>query len=543
MLKQNSYIISLEAKDIIKEQGNKKGFITKSKEHWIYRGALDFSLEALKIEEFDNRAFFVKGKKQYTKAVVNVNFKYSLEEPKMNTSELRAETYKKGFVLDGKRYVRFKRSGGSSRVGKCLFIREDLQDKMLRWSYMGLEYNETQNMDLASMEAYISLTTSSIIDTININPKSILLINDYDSSFQDIVMATEWNKKTKMLVTSPKKCTVTNSIWDGQSILDSSIFEENGYADKGFLLGRNRFFKSACFNGNIQKFFSDNGITEISQLNGITLASDVKDIKMITTASSIKYLKMAKEHDMFKVDGEYDKIKAFKYWCNNVESDFGIVKYEKAPHNMHQMVSCHYQLLNTLPLSKDDMRELLQQTLDYIKLLKNDLTVFKYHIGLNYENCIEKDCEVNYSNIDFTDSNKLIYDLLMINDKFSKTKVFKKFKDNLLESYKDNLRKGHVLVNGNYSVLFGNGYEMLLHSIGKFDGKSLMNKGEVHNSAFEYNKELLGSRSPHVTMGNILLCKNVECEILDKYFNSSKYIVHVNSIGNNLLQILSGADK
>lgn len=563
MMNKNSYIISLEGKDILNAQKYKRGFDTKTRGKWIYKGSLDFSLEALKILTFDKKAFWSEGDKQYTKSVVNVTFKYAIKAirfrkpPKgkcvakvrkhlnikpypyyedKNTQEIRAKLYEDGFKLDGKQYVRFKRSGGASRVGKCLFVRKDLYKKLMMWSYLGLEYKDGEEMDLASMEAYISLTTSSIIDTIDLDPKSILLIEDYESVFKDTVMATEWDEVNQRLVTRPKTTDIANSIWDGQSLLDISVFGK--YADKGFLLFREQFFKSACFNTNIQKFFEDNGITDISQLNGITMAKDIKDIKMITTPSSIKYMKMAKQHKMFKVDGKYDKIKAFEYWVNNIEGKFGVVKYEKAPHNMHEMVSTHYQLLNTLPLSRDDMKLLMGQTLDYIKLLKDDLSVFRYHIGLNADN-IKEGTDLGG---DFTNSNQLIYDLLMINDKFAQTKMFYNFKMNLIASFKNNIRKGHILINGNYSVLCGNGHEMLLHSIGKFDGKSNLKTDEVHNYAFEYDKELIGIRSPHVTMGNVWVCTNRANEPLDTYFNSTKYIIHVNSINNNLLQILSGAD-
>lgn len=564
MIAKNSYIVSLEGKDVINAQKYKKGYETKTRGKWIYKGSLDYSLESMMINELDNRAFWVEGGKQYTKAVVNLTFKYSIkgirmrkvDEPnpvvdmkkmeikryprfeQMNTQDIRAKLYREGFKLDGKQYVRFKRSGGASRVGKCLFIRKDLEKRMMKWSYLGLEYKKGEEMDLASMEAYIALTTSSIIDTIKIDPRGILLIEDYESVFKDTVMATEWDEATQRLITRPKTTDIANSIWDGQSLLDESVFIENGYEDKGFLLTREQFFKSACFNGALQKWFADNGITEISQLNGITLAKDISEIKMITTPSSIKYLKMAKQHKMFQVNGKYDKLKAFEFWVNNIQGDFGVVKYEKPPHNMHEMVSTHYQLINTLPLSKDDVRALMKQSLDYVKLLKDDLPTFRYHIGLDTDS-IKEETELGG---DFTNSNQLIYDLLMVNDKFAQTKMFYNFKKNLIASFKNNLRKGHILVNGNYSVLCGNAYEMLQHAIGKFDGQANLGTNEVHNYAFEYDKDLIGIRSPHVTMGNVWVCKNVANENLDKYFNSSKYIIHVNSINNNLLQTLSGAD-
>lgn len=574
----NTYIISLEGKDIINSQKNKKGYETKNRND-LFKGSLDYSLESIKISEINDELFYIKDGKQYTKAVVNVTFNYGNRPKKiefdlekssdidlnkfdrvgvkckrekgkvnkesfkafaiheykdMNTKEIREKLYKDGFKMDGKKYVRFKRSSGSSRVGKCLFILKSLYKPIMDWSYMGLKYTSKNKMDLASMEAYISLTTSSIIDTLHIDPRSILLIDDYKSEFEDEVMATEWDEKKEELVTRRKKTTISNSIWDGQSLLDSSVFAEK-YSDKGFLLLRNRFLKSACFNTNIQQFFKDNNITDISQLNGITYAEKIEDIKMITTPSSIKYLKF-KDHKLFKGDRD----KCFKYWVDNVGDNFGVVKYEKPPTNMHQMVQTHYQLINTLPLSKDEVRKLLSQTLDYIKLLKDDLSVLRNHIGITSKSIEKYDFED--SDVDFINSDDMIYRLLMINDKFADTKIFKKFKDNLITSFKNNVRKGHILINGNYSVMFGNGYEMLLNSCGLFDGNSLLGIDEIFNKSFEFGKDLIGIRSPHVTMGNVWCCKNTYNDKINKYFNSSKYIIHVNSIDNNLLEKLSGAD-
>ena len=44
-----------------------------------------------------------------------------------NKAGLREELYKNGFVCDGIKYIRYKRSAGSSRVGKCLFVMEILE--------------------------------------------------------------------------------------------------------------------------------------------------------------------------------------------------------------------------------------------------------------------------------------------------------------------------------------------------------------------------------------------------------------------------------
>ena len=114
----------------------------------------------------------------------------------------------------------------------------------------------------------------------------------------------------------------------------------------------------------------------------------------------------------------------------------------------------------------------------------------------------------------------------------------------LLDVYKrQNVRCGHVLVNGNYSTLCGNPIEMLQASIGQFHGESIVGVGQIHSHRFEYDKTILGSRSPHVTMGNVWLTRNVENPVIDDYVNLTNEIVCINSIGENLLMRLSGADR
>jgi hypothetical protein len=366
---------------------------------------LDYSLDLIKLREIYEKIYrntdftFEKDEKEYTKRVINVTFKYSnklFNKIKKNTyvrfgyclndienkikdnvyivnnqliaiitnnlvdspidnklfekqfkledgvykvksnikvlnsvADLRNKLYDNGFYCDGVKFIRFKRSSGSSRVGKCLFIDEKLYRQMHKWEMCGLNIKENQETDLAALEAYIALPTSSIIDTLEINSDNILVINDFKSVFRDDVIVT--TIEDGWLKSYPDNVEIHNSIWDGQSLLDESMFVS--YEDKGMLLLRNKFFKSCCFNTKIQKWFKDNNITDISQLNGFTLAKKIEDIKMITTPSSIKYYKFGKVED----------------WMNNIDSTFGIVKYDKPTHYFDgKMVQTHYQLLNTL---------------------------------------------------------------------------------------------------------------------------------------------------------------------------------------------------
>lgn len=458
-------------------------------------------------------------KKDKTK-IVEVQKQYiQVKEPKTlkTNAELRKDLYQNGFICNGVKYCRMKRSSGSARVGKCLFINEELYEPILKFSSGGIHIEQGQEVDLAAYEGYISLPSSSIIDILPILPENILVIDDYESVFAEDVVET--HNENGWLTTSEKTCEISNSIWDGQSLIDTSLMGK--YSCYGMVLLRNLMFKSCCFNCNIQQWFKDNNITSISQLNGKTRATKIEDIKLITTPSSIKYLK-------------FDTLDS---WLDNLYPNFGVVKHDKKTHFFGgKLVQTHYQLINTLQLSKDEVREFLQDSLDFAQLLRDNPAVVRHFI--KYPDIDEFE-PLNKSMLD---KNDVVYNLMCINDNFTKTKYYQEFLHDLLASYYKNLKNGHVYVNGNYSTLLGNPIEMLQQSIGSFKGDSQIGVGNIHNTRFEYNKTLLGSRSPHVTIGNIWLPTNKENKLIDCYFNLTEEIVCINSIGENVLQRLSGAD-
>ena len=206
----------------------------------------------------------------------------------MTCQEIREYLYTYGFNIDGVHYVRYKRSAGASRDGRCLFIAEPLYADMMAWSSCDLSGDTAS--DQASWQAYTALTLSSIENTIELPKKAILVIRDRVSRFTaDAVCVKE--TETHDLMAEEEETEVENVIWDGEALLDAGVFLENGYNEHGMMLLRNRFFKTCAFNTNLQDWFFDNDIEYVSQLAGYTTARIIKDIKLVITESSVKYLK------------------------------------------------------------------------------------------------------------------------------------------------------------------------------------------------------------------------------------------------------------
>ena len=182
---------------------------------------------------------------------------------KVSVEELRKELYLNGFAVSftnsrtGKvkqiKYVVYKRSSAKSRTGQCLFIKESLYNKMIKWSRMELPFRKGQAMDLASLLAYESLVGSSLEYTININPDNILIVDDVESKFKQIANVVRTDRVSNRLDSFTEEADISNSLFDGESLLSHEYFPEN----KSMLLLRNHMFKSASFNCNIQQFLMD----------------------------------------------------------------------------------------------------------------------------------------------------------------------------------------------------------------------------------------------------------------------------------------------
>lgn len=534
-------IISIEAADIYRqeqENGVAVGIKMPGKNSdacfRMFRNFLDNSLDLIELEKAYKRicrkkfSFRDKFGNDYTLAVVNVkfNFIHRSENGKIvKIRQLREYFYENGFHIDGIHYVRYKRSAGSSREGKCLFIDERLYKAMAKWSECGLK----PKMNLASWESYKALSLSSIKGTVKFPLEGILFVPDYKSTFTDEVISVEVQDGT--LTSAHKQTEITNDIWDGESLLDESVFRGN-YADKHMLLLRNKFFKSCAFRTKLQKWFQDKNITlkELKSRGFVTFATDINQIVMVTTPNSLKYLKFA---------GGFTE-RNIRNWMENINDTFGVVKWDKSTRFFHgKMVQSSYQLLNTLGLTETQAAELLQPSIDYISLLRKDVDFMRYHFTDAFLR--EKDDEEPVRPDGIADRADVIFTLMHKCPHFDETELYANFRNDVVKSLKERLKRGHILLNGTNATLFGNGPELLKYIAGD-EIISELHSGQIYCKRFADKTKLLCARSPHITMGNLYSAENSTQGEIWNYFDLGENIVCVNAIGENIQQRLNGCD-
>ena len=523
---QTVYIRNIEAVDIYKHIHQEKGIYAE------YTGAIPFSLELLKLQKVGFKSWKKDGYGRIiSNDIINVKFNIGFKEDgakKVTKSydKLREELYINGFELYGTKYVMYKRSGAKSRIGNCLFIKEELFEEMINWSRMYLDFPKGAELDVVGLGAYSSLVSSSIEKVITINPDNILIIEDVESKFN--VKAKEVRKGSDGFLHSylNENATINSCFTDGSSLLDSSYFTDG----QAMMLLRNHMFKSASFNTNIQKFMKDYfkeayETATITDMFGNEMAA--KDIHMICTPNSLKAFKFSKF-----VTGGTDK-DMYKYWNNLVKQDgciFGVCKHEKKTKTFfnnlaYQQLS--YQMVNSLPVNPQELKELCNFELNYVKEMKENNKTFIDYLR---------------STSNYINSNDMISDLAERSPNFTQAELYKKYKTNTISAYVNKLKKGKIKVHGDYCVMVSNPYEYLLASVGAYNENDLVLKdNEVYTSLFSSGEELTAFRNPHTSPSNIYYCIN-KWDSRFKYFNFTDNIVIVNCVKCEMTEILSGCD-
>lgn len=467
---------------------------------------------------------------------------------KVSNDELRKKLYEDGFTIefidkktgeiDSFEYCVFQRSSSKSRTGQCLFIKKSLHEEMKDWSRMRLHsrglLKGDQDIDLASLLSYEALTGSSIEGVVKIHPKNILLIEDVDSVFPHDANIIKFNEHGDLDSYKQGNATISNSIWDGQSILEASYYPE----DKSMMLLRNHMFKSASFACHIQDFLQKHkpkGVRYREWTLHDMLGNPIKakDVHLITTPNSLKALKFS---HVF-ANGEKAKRQMYDYWKGLVLEEgytFGIVKSEKesqkGENEQRQTVNQFtYQFLNSLPLDYQDVKDLSEFECKYIMDLKNDDEVFRHFLRK-----------------EATDQNahNMFADLLEINNDITHNKIFRQYRTKEINKYVKHVRKGKVRIVSDYAVMCSNPISMLKKAIDRFDiskDKSELIGNQIHTTMFDEG-EVAGFRNPHTSPSNVVLFFNRFSEVISKYMKTGKNIVYVNSIDFPIQDLLSSCD-
>ena len=415
-------------------------------------------------------------------------------------------------------YVPLYRSPGKAKKGSIMMIRKQLYKKAHQFLTMGIKIPK-KNSPIVEMGAYQSLITSSIEGKVVIPPQHILVLKDVDSFFNTDVISIELDCNGHCKSVPKTDYKVCNTIFDGQALIDESIFPDWG---DGYVLLRQHFFKAAAFCAKIQKWFQDYFGDEYETATVVDMWGNThlaKDIKLITTDNACKWLK-------------FDGI-TYEYWSEKVEelnNNFGIVKTAHRS-KMGDMQRMSYQMVNAL--STDIMDDVLADTKNYIQQLKNNDDVFFDFLRRN---------------ANFMSDYEVLLALCRHNPDFVQSDYFRERRSTIIQNYLLDIKTGHIVQNGDNLVIVGSPFAMLLHSVG--EDPDTDPTFEVEDEAmqcwtarFQDGEYLAEFRSPFNSCHNLGYLHNHYHPYMDKYFVFGKQIIAVNMLHTVFQDRNNGSDQ
>lgn len=416
-------------------------------------------------------------------------------------------------------YKMLYRSTGKAKKGTCMFIRDKLYNKAIDYLRMGIKLPK-HNADIVGISAYSSLVCSGIVGKVKINPKNILVLKDVDRYFNTNVISVETDENKHCIAKAIKDYKLKNTLFDGQALIDSSIFPNWG---NGYILLRHHFCKMAAFCSNIQLFFRDYFGDDYYSATVKDMWGNehyVKDIELITTDNAMKWI---------KYDVSYD------YWCNKVyENDcmFGIVKTAH-PSKLGNVQRMSYQMVNSLDV--EIMENVCKESIEYINRLKTDDDFFLDYLR---------------KNINFSNDYEALIALCEQNRDFLRSSYFRDRKKAIIMTYVLNFKSGKVIQNADNLVIVGSPYAMLLYGatgnpcdVDKDDTFSVEDLAtQCYTTRFNDNEYLAEFRSPFNGKYNLGYLHNVYNDRFKKYFKFCDQIIAVNMNGTDFQDRNNGSD-
>lgn len=330
-----------------------------------------------------------------------------------------------------------------------------------------------------------------------------------------------------------KKRTVTNVLWDGMGLIDTSIFPEEKGMD-GFIYCRSHFFKSCLFRGSIQQYFKDYygdkyETAIVTDMFGNKFK--VKDIKVIVTDKSIKWMKFI---DLMG-DTEQAAYLYYKKYMNKHKNIFAIIK---TAHNSKwgDIQRGSYQAYSSLPCTdKEILKSIAKETIDYCNALKLNHKAFMRHLEITGSK--------RYS------INNVLIALDSWNDCFKYTKYFKEKKNKIISEFKnERLKLGKLLQYGDNLTICGNPIALLMKVTGQDFKKEkcfqLIENGiQCYTTRFRDGERIAGFRSPHNSPNNIIHLINVYSKEMQEYFSKlGNNVIVINGLYTDVQSRLNGQD-
>lgn len=448
----------------------------------------------------------------FVEDLINIEFK--------NKSHYLTILKKKGFYINGIRFVPFMASAGMIRKNTAMFINNNLKHPIMDILENGR--NESVPIIASKFGAYFSLYSSS---SLPVSFPSFAVVPDKEIETVRRVDLVKYQGENEDDSVEEVDYTLKLNAWDGQGLITPRLAEkwsEELELDYIFSCAviRAPFMKGMVAVFDLEKFANE--IAHKYTFNDIYgIKRDIRNIDLIISES------------MFKLWSSYENTEDYVSKCIQNGLNFAITKVTPKKENNYSRTS--YQFLQVLNLKEVDIANLCVPTIDWFRNIS----------GASPENMIlYATGENNFEPKDFKKMDIGVKAILLnpslSRDRYIQEKFIKTIEKKKKESY-----IGSILINANYQFMVADPYYQACHIFG-LECEPMLKEGEYYSEYWmKKGIENVGAiRSPivHHSEFNTLLFQRNRSDTL-KFFSHihSGIIFPANGVGMDCA-IHGGAD-
>lgn len=418
---------------------------------------------------------------KYQRQIDEMLFVPDIITVKMNSKKDYLDLTKKGFSINGIKFVRFVCTAAYLRRNVVGFINEKYFSKINEILMCGLE-GKLKETNLGKFSAYYGLFMSAVNQ---VTTPNVCVISDYESDLKDQMVdfiVTDSDGKRHI---EERKKDMPMNWFDGMGLISPQMAQkwqmdlDLDYLPSGFII------RSAYIKGLVVPFDFKDFAKNIAHKNTIKDAwgteYDIENIDAILTISQFK---------MWKA---YENWQEYLYYAKKYGHIWGVSRVNKR--NDDEFVLTNYQYLQTLNLNKETVQELAKPTVDWINSIGSGQleSVLLYLLGGQNPDYIDDEDVLNEVEMNFVKG--IMLDPELLKDEYVKTQIYKTLKRKIKDA-----KIGRLWVKGNYQFQISDPYALCEWAFG-MEVNGLLGAYKMYcnfwNSRTE-SKEILCCRSPLV---------------------------------------------
>ena len=418
--------------------------------------------------------------------------------------------FKKGFKFNGKTYRRFSCSASQARVSTIVFVDETIKDELKRRLDNGRDLNKP--LAPSKYNAYFGLYSSA---TKKVTWPRFCIVPDYNEVISVDVDYVIEKPKDEDDVIEPRTMDIEFNRFDGSGLISPQMAEQWG-KDLGEDYTPCQFcIRCAFTKGMVNEFDfiewckeENNGNYIITDIYGKQV--DLRNIDVILSES------MCKLWDSWNSQENYEKN------CKENRIIWGITKY--APKEDKRVLTTNYQFLQTLNLTDDMIKDLCQDTVDYIKGVSYD-DIYYSLLFMMGENSNTDSVQRFMKSSDNYWLKSLILNHNLLNDKYSKEKI----RDMIIRKI-EQACLGKLIIQGNFQCIVPDSYAFMQAIFG-LEVTGLLGPGQMYSQF--WNKRGVNKvdtmRSPLTHFSEHYVVDLIQNDETEKWFRHSYSGFIVNS--------------